>query len=424
MATALQHFGGSTWTDPLSGNATLNIKAARVQVYAPTGATRTLEIDSATKYPTGADLCVVVNVGSETLAIRDADFGLVGGIAPNEAGKLTLFDNSTDAGVWRMKVKSVNSVVANLQGTYGYVFGDFSAGFPLEDVVAHDPQMDTATYLASASGAQFWNAAGSVIGSVGIISGSSQSGQEDECWEFDSNPVAFTAKQDRTTGYCRGAAATMDTTKHVTVGGRDTNAGPNAEEMLYFENGTPGTWTALTDCPYPRRHQAFTASSSDSAYMVGGETGGAGTVERDTYHFQESTDTWSTKPDLPLDRHESGAGLIGTDVLNVFGYGDDIDDPGNMRVWGLDISSETWSERTEATGLGLDYLYGFAHTVIDYLGEKFYTYGGDDDSPSGSVDNIYEMEPGVVMDTWTSRTTLPFTEDEIQRSGMTLGAHP
>jgi hypothetical protein len=114
MGTIAQHYTGSAY-HPLGGDATVNLNSGRLQVFLPTDpAIDSVTIDDATKYKLGADIAVIGNWGNENLHIRDADAGLIITITPDRAATLSLFDNTTPAGSWGVRVGDMDVTLGAL----------------------------------------------------------------------------------------------------------------------------------------------------------------------------------------------------------------------------------------------------------------------------------------------------------------------
>lgn len=139
--TALKYFGGGEYRET-AVDVTLPHGLARAWVIKPTVGGCSVVLPDATKLAAGVTY-LILNEGSYYLGVKDADGGVVlpalgvGSIYNGMCGHASLVDNSTAAGVWRVRLSSIGVGTATLPYRKLWVVGGNTTGTTPDGTVAY-----------------------------------------------------------------------------------------------------------------------------------------------------------------------------------------------------------------------------------------------------------------------------------------------
>ncbi|MDR2232323.1 MAG: hypothetical protein LBE56_04265 [Tannerella sp.] len=190
------------------------------------------------------------------------------------------------------------------------------------------------------------------------------------------------------------ATAVYDTRVYV-LGGVDNTS--NAIDSFYVYYSIENSWFKRSSGPSAAYSRVGTSLNSEVIYIGGMNI----TAKKEVWAYNVFTDTWTQKPDFPVNQYGGVAVKIGDNIYA--GLGKNDAGVGNNQLWESSGALSTWTPEPVATGMTGNILAG---AVIN---NKLYVI----DKQSSTKYSMFEYNP--VSKVWRRMSDLPISYNwEIQ----------
>jgi uncharacterized protein (TIGR02145 family) len=209
--------------------------------------------------------------------------------------------------------------------------------------------------------------------------------------EYDPSTNIWTTKANMPTPRGSLACAVVNN-KLYTIGGHANPGGSSTYYSTVEEyNPSTNTWTTKANLPLPF-HSPGAASLNGKIYVIGGWTGYGGWVNV-LYEYDPPTNIWTTRASPPESRLASAVVSIngklyvagGSNVTNV-----------TSTLFEYDPSTNTWA--TKAT-----MPVAISQAAAGVINNNLYVFGGHDGS--NALNTVYKYDPST--DSWTTKANMP-----------------
>jgi N-acetylneuraminic acid mutarotase len=265
----------------------------------------------------------------------------------------------------------------------------------LKRVDEYDPATDTWTRKADMPTARGHTCTCVVNGKIYVIGG--DAGPDPVHWGmpdvevYDPVTDTWTQKADMPTSRFWFSTGVVDGIIYV-IGGKP-GYGDSSPHLTTVEayDSTTDTWTTKTDMP-TRRSLSSTCVVDGKIYVIGGAMGAKAAVEA----YDPTTDTWSRKAPMPTARYALGTGLVEGKIYAIGGWQHSANGPIYSTVEVYDPQANTWAKGVDipvaTAGMstsvvdGNIYVIGgaitthngiFIHTSAMYVSDAIVDFNGD-----------------------------------------------
>ncbi|MBU1100116.1 MAG: hypothetical protein KKA84_06905 [Bacteroidetes bacterium] len=297
--------------------------------------------------------------------------------------------------------KLVNSVLIFLS----FVVFSSCQGDNTDDNIVNPPESTNNRWeqVASFGGRAVGGAASFTIGTNAyVVSGNTGNQLLNQVYQYNSSANTWAVKSNFPGSYrldCNG----------FTIGGKGyVCLGSDNRIMLsdiWEYDPQNDTWSRKADFPGGARLLATAIVINQKAYIIAGSTSYPSGQQNDVWEYDPQTDQWTQKNDFPGVARSSAVGFtignkgyVGTGIIAAEGYTTAKD------FWEYDQPTDTWTRKVDLPGIARGYAQAFA------IGNKGYiALGMNDINSSGTVltltKDIWEFDPQ--SNAWTEKTIFP-----------------
>jgi gliding motility-associated-like protein len=171
-------------------------------------------------------------------------------------------------------------------------------------------------------------------------------------------------------------------TADITINGNDTICEGDSVKLTAVSGDN---WTPKNDFPLSTLYCSGFAIGT-TGYFIGGQS-----TPRSFHKYDQSTDTWTQLPELPMF-------IISTVAFSwkgkgyVYGY--------DKAIWMFDPVTEMWTKKAVSPGTQALLVHGFL------LNDKIYIAGGIASNGSTVLKEVWEYD--LVNDSWTQKNDMPY----------------
>lgn len=320
MTSKAKFFGGAKESS-FSATYLLGPRMPRLQVLSATTTGLSVALLDARSFNLGGPHFAIVNVGANSFNLVNNSLTTLTAVAVGKMAIVWLSENTTSAGVWKVKVTDATSAVNPSPGLKHYVAGGQYTSTPLyQKTIEYDQQLDIVSLKTDAPVVLTGDTQGATFpygatmhftgGQVGLAVSNKNLQYDPDVWSTD------TVMPDQMGNH----AGAQIGAKGYVFGGRDNATGNTSTTRRRAFELSAGAWATMSSRASGRElYESGAATGSNSKIYLTGGRGGPGTVSSPKNIVDEYvSDAYSVRQGRPLPSMATNTTVAMSDYIYSF----------------------------------------------------------------------------------------------------------